>query len=253
MQLLSHTLRLKPLLAEAVLGRQRHLLLRGYASVHLAAVFAAYVGGLPGMGGALQPAELQQPLSIVGLWDPTVAVGMMPTLGLLLLATLHSSIDRAVHSGPQQQHFSVVAGVATSAGVAGVVYLCRLAVAYGPGLIALLVSECSCLGGRAAMQQGLDAPASSRRHRPLPTLPARLAQGYCLVLFDCDLSLVGLALLLLLAATLTCQPPRGRWQDPGGSTALQAVMLGDARRSGGCTTARFTRAAVILAQARACD
>lgn len=103
-QLLGHTLRLAPSLGEGVLGRQRHLLLRGYASAHLAAVFATYVGGLPGTGGALQPAELQQPLSIVGLWDPTVAVGMLPVLALLLLATLHSSVDRAVHSGAQQQH-----------------------------------------------------------------------------------------------------------------------------------------------------
>lgn len=68
-------------------------------------MFVAYVGGLQGTGGTLQPTELQQLLSIIGLWHPTVASSMLPLLGLLLLATLHSSVGRAVRCGPQEQHY----------------------------------------------------------------------------------------------------------------------------------------------------
>lgn len=61
-------------------------------------------------------------------------------------------------------------------------------------------------------------------------------QGYCLVLVDCDISLVGLVLLSLLATLLTLQPQRGQWQEQaagGSSNILPAVMRGEVRRSGG--------------------
>lgn len=83
----------------------------------------------------------------------------------------------------------------------------------------------------------------------LSPLPPLLLQGYCLVLVDCDVSLVGLVLLFLLAALFTCQPTRGRWEEPGtagaaategvpqhcaslGSGVLPFVMQGLARSSG---------------------
>ena len=71
--------------AQAALGRPRHRLLRCYATLHLAAVYAAYVGGLPGFGAALQPAGAEAALRTLGLWAPRVAPGMLPLLGLLLL------------------------------------------------------------------------------------------------------------------------------------------------------------------------
>ncbi len=74
-------------------------------SLHLLAAFAAYVGGLPGTGDVLQPADQQQLLGIVGLWRPSVVVGMLPLLGLLLLASLHSAVDAAVHCLAHEQAY----------------------------------------------------------------------------------------------------------------------------------------------------
>lgn len=70
---------------QGLLGRQLHLLLRCYASAHLAAVYAVYVGGLPGFGAVLQPEAAEPALRVAGLWQPRVALAMLPTLGLLLL------------------------------------------------------------------------------------------------------------------------------------------------------------------------
>lgn len=57
-----------------------------------------------------------------------------------------------------------------------------------------------------------------------------MPQGYLLVLLDCDISLLGLAWLMLLAVCLVIQPPRGRWQaagdDTNGSSALHAALEG---------------------------
>lgn len=124
---------------------------------------------------------------------------------------------------------SVVAGVATWHS-GGMVHLCRLAVAYGPAFIAVLVGLAAvlaqpwlpCIGRCRCQARRLRTPSFTHPHM----------QGYCLVLLDCDLSLVGLALLLLLAASLTCQPSRGRWRDLAGGNDLQAVMRGEAWRSG---------------------
>ncbi len=72
---------------QGVLGRPLHLLLRAYTSLHLVAVYSAYVGGLPGFGEALQPEGAETALRAVGLWRPRVALGMLPLLGLLLLVS----------------------------------------------------------------------------------------------------------------------------------------------------------------------
>jgi hypothetical protein len=56
-------------------------------SLHLAALYAAYVGGLPGFDAVLQPPDRQQLLSLVGVWQPSVTAGMLPVLGLLLLVS----------------------------------------------------------------------------------------------------------------------------------------------------------------------
>lgn len=84
-------------------SRHRWLLLRGYCSLHIAAVFMAVVGRLPGMGSALQPEEHQQLLSIIGLWQPPVVLGLLPLLGLLLLATLHAGVDSAVQQSIRER------------------------------------------------------------------------------------------------------------------------------------------------------
>ena len=76
------------------------------------------------------------------------------------------------------------------------------------------------------------ADACNGRTLTLSSLP----QGYCLLLFDCDVSLLGLGYLLLLAGLMLLQPPRGRWLDAGGSGStsgtLEAVMQGMAPRGG---------------------
>lgn len=72
-----------------MLGRPLHRLLRAYASLHLAAAYAAYVGGLPGFGAALQPeGQVEHVLRLLGLWHPRVAAGMLPVLGILVLVGL---------------------------------------------------------------------------------------------------------------------------------------------------------------------
>lgn len=133
----------------------------------------------------LQPADQQQLLSLVGLWRPSVPLGMLPLLGLLLLASLHSAVDTAVHRLARVQAYLRQAGAETWACVAkmldcvpsmrprlaglllayvvqnklrsllphrcssvggvqtwhspGLIYASRLAVAFGPTLLAALV------------------------------------------------------------------------------------------------------------------
>ena len=62
-----------------------HWLLRIYGTLHLLAVYAALVGGMPGFNHVLQPAQQKPLLTVIGLWHPSVAAGMLPPLGLLLL------------------------------------------------------------------------------------------------------------------------------------------------------------------------
>lgn len=62
-------------------------------------------------------------------------------------------------------------------------------------------------------------------------------QGYLLVLFDCPISLLSLAWLLVLALAFVYQPLPGRWQEQdGGSSALQAAMQGLVQRLGACNS-----------------
>lgn len=65
-----------------------HRVLRGYASLHLAATYAAYVGGLDGLPATVQPEGWEGWLSVLGLWHPRVVPGMLPLLALLLLVRL---------------------------------------------------------------------------------------------------------------------------------------------------------------------
>lgn len=64
-----------------------HWLLRIFCSLHLLAVYAAFVGGLPGFRAILQPEQQKQLLFAIGLWHPSVAAGMLPLLALLLLVS----------------------------------------------------------------------------------------------------------------------------------------------------------------------
>lgn len=59
-------------------------------------------------------------------------------------------------------------------------------------------------------------------HPPFPSLVYAQPQGYCLLLVDCDIALLGLGYLLLLAALLLHQPPHSRWQEAGGPTSEAA-------------------------------
>lgn len=52
-------------------------------------------------------------------------------------------------------------------------------------------------------------------------------QGYCLLLVDCDIALLGLGYLLLLAALLLHQPPHSRWQEAGGSCSEAGDVCDD--------------------------
>ena len=122
----------------------------------------------------------------------------------LLQATLHGSIGGALDASTRQQCCSAVDGVAT----------------WHPATVIL--------GARRVLAYGVAGIA---------------ALGYVAVLVDCDVSLLGLLYLLLLAVLLLCQPARGSWQGSsapsggragvgGGSGVLLAVMQGDARRVG---------------------
>ncbi len=65
-------------------------------------------------------------------------------------------------------------------------------------------------------------------------------QGYLLVLFDCPISLLSLAWLLVLALAFVCQPLPGRWQEvDGGSNVLQAVMQGLVQRLGAGSSSEY--------------
>jgi len=55
--------------------------------MHLAVLYACYVGGLPGTGAPLQPPDWQQPLTSLGCWAPSVVAGMLPVAVLLLLVS----------------------------------------------------------------------------------------------------------------------------------------------------------------------
>ena len=72
---------------QAVLKHSGHWLLRIYGTFHLLAVYAALVGGLPGFKHILQPAHQKPLLTAIGLWHPSVAAGMLPLLGLLLVVS----------------------------------------------------------------------------------------------------------------------------------------------------------------------
>lgn len=65
----------------------QHLVLRAYASLHLAATYILLVAHLPGLSHYLEPGVAQKTLQILGLWHPGVRKGILPILGVLLLVT----------------------------------------------------------------------------------------------------------------------------------------------------------------------
>jgi hypothetical protein len=70
--------------AEAIVPASQWLALRGYASLHLLALYGAVLGGLPGLAG-LQPEGARPTLSMLGLWDPSITGDLAPVLSVLLL------------------------------------------------------------------------------------------------------------------------------------------------------------------------
>ncbi len=76
---------------------QQHCVLRGYASAHLAALYAAAVGALPGMGPWLQPESARPLLQALGLWHPSVSAALLPVLGLLVLVRSLARADGRLH------------------------------------------------------------------------------------------------------------------------------------------------------------
>ena len=53
--------------------------------MHLAATYILLVGHLPGLGHYLEPNGARVVLQMLGLWQPTVHKGILPTLAILLL------------------------------------------------------------------------------------------------------------------------------------------------------------------------
>ena len=127
------------------MGRGGHALLRWYATFHLAAVYAAHVDALGGVPSPLRPpAAWEGALRALGLWRPPVLGGLLPPLGLLLLATLHAGVRAAVAASARAHLCGSVDGVETWH-PAAVVYASRAAVAYGPAaIVALVRASCCC-------------------------------------------------------------------------------------------------------------
>lgn len=160
---------------------------------------------------------------------------------------------------------------------AALVYTSRLAVAYGPASIVALVRLPSwwrewCTRPRCPASR---LPAKADTRSLCCETRALDLQGYCLLLLDCDIALLGLGYLLLLAALLLHQPPRSRWEEPAGagaagsstqerqqamsSSVLPTVMQGLVQRIPGSRRVRLaspTRSwlpLMLLAAYAACD
>ena len=64
----------------------QHVLLRTYATLHVAAMYLAAVAALPGLGDRLRGSLPEPALAALGLWDPPApGRSIAPALGLLLL------------------------------------------------------------------------------------------------------------------------------------------------------------------------
>jgi hypothetical protein len=65
----------------------QHLLLRVYATLHVAAMYLAAVAALPGLGDRLRRSCPEAALRALGLWEPpSPGRSIAPALSLLLLA-----------------------------------------------------------------------------------------------------------------------------------------------------------------------
>lgn len=233
----------------------------------------------------LQPADQQQLLSLVGLWRPSVPLGMLPLLGLLLLASLHSAVDTAVHRLAREQAYLGQVGAETWACVARMLGRAKHVAQAGriaPSLcgakqaavtpatplqlgwwranVALTGAHlrlpaggglwphpAGCTGAQKLVARELATSAGNTRLASMQYMAGCLRgclstqhmwrcptlQGYLLVLFDCPISLLSLAWLLVLALAFVYQPLPGRWQEQdGGSSVLQAAMQGLVQRLG---------------------
>jgi hypothetical protein len=69
----------------------QYLVLRAYASLHLAATYVLLVAHLPGLGHYLESEAAQHVLQLLGLWQPSVHKGILPILAILLLVSTNPS------------------------------------------------------------------------------------------------------------------------------------------------------------------
>ena len=77
----------------------QHRLLRIYAALHLAALYLAAAGALPGLSPWLQPQRIQPLLQALGLWEPSIVASMLPVLALLVLVSLCSCAHLYMSAG----------------------------------------------------------------------------------------------------------------------------------------------------------
>lgn len=73
----------------AILPRARWSVLRGYAALHLLAMYVAVVAALPGLHVRQQlPHSAKHALRLLGLWEPRPAAMLPVLVAMLLVRTL---------------------------------------------------------------------------------------------------------------------------------------------------------------------
>ena len=81
----------------------QYLVLRAYASLHLAATYVLLVAHLPGLGHWLEPKDATAVLRLLGLLEPSVHKGILPILAILLLvrhSTARALVQTKLHAMP---------------------------------------------------------------------------------------------------------------------------------------------------------